>query len=439
VDPVPRAKEDMPLFLFLHEVRTGILYTILAMTILDSYKTSLKNLRVNKRRSLLTMLGLIIGISSVILVMSTGAGAQSLITGQVAARGTDQIVVLSGASDPEGPPAQALGIVITTLTEEDKDALLDKHNVAHLSHAAGYITGNGLLKWESENRNVTYTGANASYELIENVTVSEGRFFSEADNDARDAVIVMGKSIAEEIFGNSNPLGERVKIDGKQFRVIGVLAAQGSSIFEDVDNAIIMPLRVAQYELLGVRHITFIRSKVESEEFMEQTEEEIANTLLDRHGEEDFSIRNSADLLDILTTITNALKFFLVAIAAVSLFVGGIGIMNIMLIAVKEKTREVGLRKSVGATDSDILKQFLIETIVLSLLGGIIGLVIGVLLAFGIAKGVQAAGYPDYKFMVSIGSIFMSLGVTSLIGLVFGVFPARRAAQLDPIDALHYE
>ena len=140
-----------------------------------------------------------------------------------------------------------------------------------------------------------------------------------------------------------------------------------------------------------------------------------------------------------MTTITNALKFFLVAIAAVSLFVGGIGIMNIMLIAVKEKTREVGLRKSVGATDSDILKQFLIETIVLSLLGGIIGLVIGVLLAFGIAKGVQAAGYPDYKFMVSIGSIFMSLGVTSLIGLVFGVFPARRAAQLDPIDALHYE
>ena len=422
-------------FLFAYE------YCILSvyMTILDSYKTALKNLRVNKRRSLLTMLGLIIGISSVILVMSTGAGAQALITGQVVQRGTDQIVILSGASDPEGPPAQALGIVITTLTEEDKDALLDTHAVGHLALASGYITGNGVLKWGSENRNVSYTGANAAYEIIENVTVQEGRFFSEAENESRTPVIILGSTIAEEIFGNSDPIGERVKIDGKQFRVIGILAAQGSSIFEDVDNAIIMPLRVAQYDLLGVRHISFIRSEMDSEQYLDQTVEEIRQTLIDRHGEEDFSIRNSADLLDILTTITDALKFFLVAIAAVSLFVGGIGIMNIMLIAVKEKTREVGLRKSVGATDSDILRQFLIETIVLSLLGGIIGLIIGVVFAFGIATGVQAAGYPDYKFIVSLGSIGMSLAVTTLIGLVFGVVPARRAAQLDPIDALHYE
>jgi len=409
------------------------------MTIFDSYNTALKNLRVNKRRSLLTMLGLIIGISSVILVISTGAGAQSLITGQVVARGTDQIVVLSGASDPEGPPAQALGIVITTLTEEDKDALLDKHNVSHIAYVSGYITGNGVLKWESENRNVSYTGANADYEIIENVTVERGRFFSKAENEARDAVVVMGSALAEEIFGNSELIGERVKIDGKQFRVIGVLAPQGSSIFEDVDNALLMPLRVAQYELLGVRLVSVIRSKVDSEQYIDQTEKEIAQTLLDRHGEEDFSIRNSASLLDILTTITDALKFFLVAIAGVSLFVGGIGIMNIMLIAVKEKTREVGLRKSVGATDTDILRQFLIETIVLSLLGGLIGLLIGVLLAFGIARGVQAAGYDGYKFIVSLNSIVASLGVTMLIGLVFGVYPARRAASLDPIDALHYE
>jgi len=385
------------------------------------------------------MLGLIIGISSVILVMSTGAGAQSLITGQVVSRGTDQVVILAGASDPSGPPAQALGIVITTLTEDDKDALLDKHNVAHLAHAAGYITGNGVLKWGSENRNVSYTGASADYQIIEDVTVERGRFFSAAENESRDPVLVLGSSIAEEIFGNSDPIGERVKIDGKQFRVIGMLAPQGSSIFEDVDNAVIMPLRVAQYELLGVRHISFIRSETGDEQYVDQTIEEIRQTLIDRHGEEDFSIRNSADLLDILTTITNALKYFLVAIAAVSLFVGGIGIMNIMLISVQEKTREVGLRKSVGATDQDILKQFLIETIVLSLLGGVIGLLIGILFAFGIAKGVQAAGYPDYQFIISIGSVVVSLVVTTLIGLIFGVYPARRAAKLDPIDALHYE
>jgi len=250
---------------------------------------------------------------------------------------------------------------------------------------------------------------------------------------------VIGNTVAEDVFGNSEPVGERVKIGGKQFRVIGVLATQGSSIFEDVDNAVIMPLRVAQYDMLGVRHITFIRSQMDDTQYLDQTVEEIRQTLIDRHGEEDFSIRNTADALAILTTITNALKFFLVAIAGVSLFVGGIGIMNIMLISVQEKTREVGLRKSVGATDKDILKQFLIETIVLSLLGGIIGLAIGILFAFGIAKGVQAAGYPDYQFIVSFGAIVVSLVVTTLIGLVFGVYPARRAAQLDPIDALHYE
>ncbi|OIO19678.1 MAG: hypothetical protein AUJ37_02320 [Candidatus Magasanikbacteria bacterium CG1_02_41_34] len=409
------------------------------MTIIDSYKTALKNFRINKRRSMLTMLGLIIGISSVILVMSTGAGAQSLITGQLEKRGTDQIVVLAGASDPSGPPAQALGIVITTLTEEDKDALLDTHNVSHLAYAAGYITGNGILKWGSESKSVSYTGANADYEIIEKVTVRDGRFFTASDNEAHEPVIVIGNTVAEDVFGNSEPVGERVKIGGKQFRVIGVLATQGSSIFEDVDNAVIMPLRVAQYDMLGVRHITFIRSQMDDTQYLDQTVEEIRQTLIDRHGEEDFSIRNTADALAILTTITNALKFFLVAIAGVSLFVGGIGIMNIMLISVQEKTREVGLRKSVGATDKDILKQFLIETIVLSLLGGIIGLAIGILFAFGIAKGVQAAGYPDYQFIVSFGAIVVSLVVTTLIGLVFGVYPARRAAQLDPIDALHYE
>ena len=408
------------------------------MKIIDSYKTATKNLLVNKRRSFLTMLGLIIGISSVILVMSAGAGAQSLITGQVQRRGTDQVVVLAGASDPSGPPAQALGIIITTLTEDDKDAMLNKSNVSHMAYAAGYVTGNGILKWENVDRNVTYTGTNAEYEIIEAVTPANGRFFTEAEEFEREPVIVMGAQIAEEIFGNVDPVGEQVKLDNKRFRVIGVLAPKASSLFLDADNSIIIPLRVAQYELLGIRHVTFIRTKLDGERYIDQTQEEITQLLTDRHGEEDFSIRNTAAALDILTTITDALKYFLVAIAAISLFVGGVGIMNIMLIAVQEKTREVGLRKAVGAKDADILRQFLIETVVLSLLGGLIGLVIGILLAFGIAKVVQGLGY-QYDFIVSTTAVLVSIGITTLIGLVFGVYPARKAARLDPIDALRYE
>ena len=415
------------------------IYAILVyMTILDFYKSAVKNLFVNKRRSFLTMLGLIIGISSVILVMSVGAGAQSLITGQVQRRGTDQIAVLAGASDPDGPPAQALGIVITTLTEDDKDAITNKSNVAHVAYASGYVTGNAVLKWGSVDRNVTYTGANADYQIVEAVTPVKGIFFTEAEAKAREPVMVMGSQIAEEIFDNQEPVGERVKLANKQFLVIGVLAPKESSIFGDTDNSIIIPLRVAQYGLLGIRHVTFIRMKLEGEEYIDQTEEEIRQVLVDRHGEEDFSIRNTAAALDILTTITNALKFFLVSIAAISLFVGGVGIMNIMLIAVQEKTREVGLRKALGARDNDILQQFLIETVVLSMLGGVIGLVIGVFFSFLIAKIVQGLGY-QYDFIISFTAVLVSIFITTLIGFVFGVYPARKASRLDPIDALRYE
>lgn len=408
------------------------------MKLIQIYKTASKNLLVNKRRSLLTMLGLIIGIASVILVMSTGAGAQSLITGQIQQRGTDQIVVLAGASDPNGPPASALGIIITTLTEDDKEAILNKANVRHLQEASGYITGNRILRWQSEERSVTFTGANASYQTIEKVSVEDGRFFSEAEAKEQARVMVMGAEIATEIFGNEDPVGEAVKLDGKGFTVIGVLKAQGTTVFEDVDNSIIIPLRTAQRDILGIRHVTFIRAIVDDEKYINITEEEIRQTLIDRHGEEDFSIRNTASALDILTNVTDALRYFLVAIAAVSLFVGGVGIMNIMLIAVQEKTREVGLRKSVGAKDTDILFQFLVETVLLSTIGGVVGLLIGVLLAFAIATVVQGLGY-DYAFIVSLPSVVVSICVALLIGLVFGVYPAKKAAALDPIDALRYE
>lgn len=408
------------------------------MSIHIMFKLAIRSLLAQKRRSFLTMLGIIIGIFAVVLVMSTGAGAQSIIVGQIAKRGTDQVAVLPGASDEKGPPAQALGIVITTLTKEDADALADPHNVSYIDEVTAYVSGNDTLQWGAEERSVTYTGATANYEIVENVTLAEGRFFTDSEEAVGDRMIVFGSSIAEEIFGNQDPIGQDVKLKKLRFKVVGIMEAQGSSIFEDLDNSVVIPLSVAQKELLGIRHVNFLRAKVSSEDKVDQTVEEIRQTLIERHEEEDFSVRNISDALDIVKNITNAMRFFLSAVAAISLFVGGIGVMNIMLISVKEKTREIGLRKSVGARDADIRVQFLIETMLLTFTGTIIGFVVGTLVSYGIALGVQYAGY-DYVFSISFPTVAIAGVIALLIGLLFGFFPARHAAKLNPIDALRYE
>ena len=378
-----------------------------AMLFWRMFVVAYKNLLTNKRRSFLTMLGIIIGVMAVVLVMSVGAGAQSLILDQIQQRGTDQIAVLPGSSDPTGPPAQVLGIIITTLTYEDGQALLLKNNVQHLKEVAAYLSGSDVFQWEAEERNVTYTGATASYTAVEKIAIADGRFFSEAEEQQGDHVIVIGATIAKEVFGNQDPVGEFVKLKRKRFKVIGVMAEKGTSLFENPDESVVIPLLVAQRELLAARHVSFLRMQVDDEKYIDQTIEEIRQTLVERHNDEDFSIRNIADALDILTTITNALKFFLVAVAAVALFVGGVGIMNIMLIAVKEKTREIGLRKAVGAREKHILWQFLIETFVIVFVGAVVGVVLGILVSFIIALIVQAQGY-TYRFIVS--SVVLKIG-----------------------------
>ncbi len=408
------------------------------MNLVSLLKISSHNITVNKRRSILTMLGLIIGIMAVILVMSVGAGAQSLITGQFEKQGTDKLGILAGASDPNGPPASVMGIVVTTLTAEDGLALLDKKNVSHSVAVNGYISGNDVLQWRDVERNVTFTGTMASYPTLEKTEMKAGRFFTEGEEVGGEHVMIMGSQIAEQIFGDSDPVGETVKLKKKNFKIIGVLKPIGSTGFENPDTAVLIPLQAAQQDLLGVNHVSFLRLQIEGEEHIEQSTEEIRQTLIERHGDEDFSVRNVADLLNTLTMVTNVMKFFLVAVAGVSLFVGGVGVMNIMLIAVKEKTREIGLRKAVGATGKDISLQFLAESIFISLVAGILGILLGVIFSFLIAQGVQLAGY-DYRFIISPSAIVVASIIAALTGLVFGTLPAKRAAVLNPIEALRYE
>ncbi len=408
------------------------------MTIRHTFSIAFQSLTSHKRRSFLTMLGLIIGIAAVILVMSLGAGAQSLITNQIKKRGTDMIAVLPGASEEDGPPASAFGIVITTLTADDAEALANRSNVPHAQHVASYVSGTDILRWLNIEKTITFTGTNDTYDEVEKTRVAQGRFFDSTDVAGHANVMVLGAGIAEDIFGNQNPVGQMVKLKRKQFQVIGVLEEKGSTFFENNDNAVLIPLTTAQNDLLGIRHVSFIRIVADNEQVIPETVAAVKDVLTERHNDTDFSVRNTAELLTVLTTVTNALKFFLVAIAAVSLFVGGVGIMNIMLISVKEKTKEVGLRKAVGATNSDILKQFLLESALLSLIGGIIGMSIGTIIAYIVSLVVQSLGY-DYTFAISLGAILVAVGTSAFIGLSFGTIPARRAARLNPIEALRYE
>ncbi len=261
------------------------------MTFQNIVKTALKNININRRRSILTMLGIIIGIMSVILVRSVGAGAESLITNQFKSQGTDTIAILAGASDPNGPPASVLGILITTLTAEDGEALKDPKNVKNVQEVGAYVSGSDTLQWKDIDRSVSYTGSLATYENVENATIAKGRFFTDTEEASADSVMVLGSEIAVTIFGNNDPIGETVKLKRKPFRVIGVLSPKGSNGFENPDNTVIIPLKTAQQELLGIKHVNFIRVRVGEEKYVPQAVEEITQTLKERHDDEDFSVR----------------------------------------------------------------------------------------------------------------------------------------------------
>ena len=412
------------------------------MPILEYIKNVLQMLSRNKMRSFLTMTGIIIGVLSVIVIMSVGAGAQSLILDQITGLGSNLVGVLPGKSEKDGPPASAFGIVITTLTDGDAQAIA-RSSYAPIEAVASYVKGFDRVKGGDAEKDTTFVGTSASYPRVEDVSFSSGRFFTLDEERSMARVVVLGSEVAGELFPEQDPIGKQIKIKRTNFEVIGVVEERGTVTFQNQDNQVFVPLPTAQKLLLGINHVNFMRIKIADAASVDSAIEEVEAILRERHAidtpeEDDFSVRATTQALDALTSITDALRFFLAAIAAISLVVGGIGIMNIMLAAVQERTREIGLRKAIGATSRTITFQFLVETATITLAGGVIGIIGGAIISASVGFVARYLGYA-WDTVITPGSIVLGCVVSIAIGLIFGIIPARRASKLNPIEALRYE
>ncbi len=393
----------------------------------------------------MTMLGIIIGVASVILIMAIGQSAQVLILDQISGVGSNLIGILPGASDEKGPPAAVMGISITTLTYDDLQKLRDGRSVPEIEDGAGYVMGTAAAEYGGTELNASFTGTTASYIIVENAEVASGRFFTKDEETNMSRVAVLGKQIAEDLFPGVDPLNKVFKLKDQNFTVIGVLTERGSTGFgvSSQDDTVFVPLKTAQKLLLGINHLGYARLKAKSQELVPFAIANIKLTLREQHdiddpADDDFSVRDQAAALDIIKNVTDVLRYFLLTIGTISLIVGGVGIMNIMLIAVSQRIREVGLRKAVGARTGDVMAQFLIESATISLIGGIIGIIIGLVLAFVVSLIIQQFGY-NWPFLISGASIFVATLVSILIGIIFGVYPARKASKISPMEALRHE
>ncbi len=408
-------------------------------------KISFFSLLSNKTRSFLTILGIVIGVSSVILIASIGHGAQSLILNEIKSIGSDLIGVMPGRAEEGSPPTSVMGIVITTLTADDALALADKNNVPDLLDAVAYARGSFAVSYKNKSYQTNINACTANYFNVEGGEIQNGRFFSKNENKEMARVAVLGVKVKKELFGEEPAIGKKIKINKKSFSVIGVLKERGTVALQDYDDQVLIPLKTGQKLILGIDYINFIRAKANDEKNLERAMDDMRKTLRERHKikdqsgkSDDFTVRSIAQIIDMLGSITDALRYFLIAMSALALFVGGVGIMNIMLVGVKERTREIGLRKAIGANNFDILIQFLFEAIFITFLGALIGIVFGLVFSWLIALWAKNVGY-DWDFIIPLSSILSSVFLSILLGLVFGIYPAKKASAMSPMEALRYE
>ena len=404
------------------------------MDFAESLRMATKTLSANKLRSGLTMLGIIIGNASVIAMIGIGEGAQKYVNGQLQSLGPNVLFIVPGNRD-----ARQLGDIDIprNLVVADADAIASQ--VPSVAAVAAEKTTQGIITYRNRNTSSSIVGTTKGFLTVRSFEVAQGRFLNDRDQKSSGLVAVIGDTLAERLFDNQNPLGKQIRVKGITFEIVGVLEKKGSNLGLDYDDSVMIPITTLASRIVGRTSpygvdVSFISVSANSQEAMETAEFQITNLLRLRHGVtdsgDDFYIQSQDTLLNIADTVTGALTLMLAAIASISLFVGGIGIMNIMLVSVRERTQEIGLRKAIGATQKDILSQFLIEAVILSAIGGLVGTGIGVGGIFAIAA------FSPFEAGVSVSAIIVAVGVSGTIGLFFGVVPARQAARLDPIVAL---
>lgn len=412
------------------------------MFLKDTFKTAFKGLKTNRSRSLLTILGIVIGITAIILVMSLGRGAQNLILAQIQGIGSKTIAIIPGR-EPKGP-SDIMQTFSDSLKEKDLVALKNKTNAPYINDVMPFVFGGESASYLNETYWVTIVGVSELTPRILDIHSEKGVFITEEDVQNRAPVAVVGARVKEELFGKSEALGEKIRIKGKNFKVIGILPRKGQFSFFNFDEGIAVPYTTAQQYIFGIKYFNRLIVEAVSEKMVPQTVKDIEATLRISHGvtdpdKDDFFVETQADAITRVSTVTNILTWFLTSVAAISLLVGGVGIMNIMLVSVTERTREIGLRKAVGATNQDIMLQFLVEAVILTIVGGAVGVFLGISFSFLSSLALSAYLTLNWQFDLPISASLLGLVVSAVVGLLFGLYPARQAAKKHPIEALRYE
>lgn len=400
----------------------------------ESFLMAWASLVANKLRSLLTMLGIIIGVAAVIALVSIGNGVKQDIEDSISSLGSNLLVVMPGA--PRTPGVRPSQGSMKSLKISDYEAIAKLEGV---KAASPMTNGSYVVIYQNKNWTTSVAGVNANFQDVNNWTMTSGRFFSDKNVQNRERVAVVGQTVVKNLFADEDPVGKEIRVKNIPFRVIGVLKSKGNGTMgNDQDDTVLIPYTTSMERVEGIDYLRMVYVVAKDDEGIDRLQADIENLLRVRHSIkdtnlDDFNIQNMKSIMETVAQTTGTFTLFLGAVAAISLVVGGIGIMNIMLVSVTERTREIGVRKALGATYSVIVTQFLIEAVVISLMGGFIGI------AFGIGASKVIGMVSGMSTVVSVPTIIMSFAFSMAIGLIFGIYPARKAAKLNPIDALHYE